>query len=106
MAKSVIVSGARTPVGKFGGGLSTLTASDLGGIAIKEALQRADVAPESVDEVILGCVLQGGQGQIPSRQAAQKAGITVGNKNRNDQQSMCFRTSFDHAGRSNHPCRR
>ncbi|MDR7073885.1 acetyl-CoA C-acetyltransferase [Fictibacillus barbaricus] len=75
MAKSVIVSGARTPVGKFGGGLSTLTASDLGGIAIKEALQRANVAPEAVDEVILGCVLQGGQGQIPSRQAAQKAGL-------------------------------
>ncbi|WP_394604498.1 acetyl-CoA C-acetyltransferase [Fictibacillus sp. UD] len=75
MTKSVIVSGARTPVGKFGGGLSSFTASDLGGIAIKEALQRADVAPESVDEVILGCVLQGGQGQIPSRQAAEKAGL-------------------------------
>jgi acetyl-CoA C-acetyltransferase len=75
MTKSVIVSGARTPVGKFGGGLSSLTASDLGGIAIKEALQRGGVPPESVDEVILGCVLQGGQGQIPSRQAAQKAGL-------------------------------
>jgi acetyl-CoA C-acetyltransferase len=75
MAKSVIVSGARTPVGKFGGGLSSLTASDLGGIAMKEALLRADLSPESVDEVILGCVLQGGQGQIPSRQAAQKAGL-------------------------------
>ncbi|MQR94029.1 acetyl-CoA C-acetyltransferase [Fictibacillus phosphorivorans] len=75
MTKSVIVSGVRTPVGKFGGGLSSLTASDLGGIAIKEALQRANVAPESVDEVILGCVLQGGQGQIPSRQAAEKAGL-------------------------------
>ena len=75
MTKSVIVSGARTPVGKFGGSLSSFTASDLGGIAIKEALQRAGVAPEAVDEVILGCVLQGGQGQIPSRQAAQKAGL-------------------------------
>ncbi|MCM3718436.1 acetyl-CoA C-acetyltransferase [Fictibacillus phosphorivorans] len=75
MTRSVIVSGARTPVGKFGGGLSSLTASDLGGIAIKEALQRGGVSPESVDEVILGCVLQGGQGQIPSRQAAQKAGL-------------------------------
>jgi acetyl-CoA C-acetyltransferase len=75
MTKSVIVSGARTPVGKFGGSLSTLTASDLGGIAIKEALQRAEISPESVDEVIMGCVLQGGQGQIPSRQAAQKAGL-------------------------------
>jgi acetyl-CoA C-acetyltransferase len=75
MTKSVIVSGARTPVGKFGGGLSSLTASDLGGIAIKEALQRGGVSTETVDEVILGCVLQGGQGQIPSRQAAQKAGL-------------------------------
>lgn len=75
MTRSVIVSGARTPVGRFGGGLSSLTASDLGGIAIKEALQRGGIPPESVDEVILGCVLQGGQGQIPSRQAAQKAGL-------------------------------
>jgi acetyl-CoA C-acetyltransferase len=75
MVRSVIVSGVRTPIGKFGGGLSTLTASDLGGIAIKEALNRAGVAPESVGEVIIGNVLQGGQGQIPSRQAAQKAGI-------------------------------
>jgi acetyl-CoA C-acetyltransferase len=80
MAKSVIVSGARTPVGKFGGGLSSLTASELGGIAVKEALRRAGITPESVDEVILGCVLQGGQGQIPSRQAAQKAGLPWGTK--------------------------
>ncbi|MFC0186946.1 acetyl-CoA C-acetyltransferase [Fictibacillus aquaticus] len=75
MVRSVIVSGVRTPIGKFGGGLATLTASDLGGIVIKEALNRAGVAPESVGEVIIGNVLQGGQGQIPSRQAAQKAGI-------------------------------
>ncbi|MBO8175937.1 acetyl-CoA C-acetyltransferase [Aeribacillus pallidus] len=75
MGKTVILSGVRTPFGKFGGALSSLTASQLGGIAIKEALKRADVKPEDVDEVILGTVLQGGQGQIPSRQAARFAGI-------------------------------
>ncbi|KKI89662.1 acetyl-CoA acetyltransferase [Bacillus sp. SA1-12] len=73
MAKTVILSGVRTPVGKFGGALSTLTASELGGIAIKEALKRADVEGNQVDEVIVGNVLQGGQGQIPSRQAARHA---------------------------------
>ena len=55
--------------------LSSLTASDLGGIAIKEALNRAGIAADQVDEVIMGTVLQAGQGQIPSRQAATKAGI-------------------------------
>jgi acetyl-CoA C-acetyltransferase len=75
MVKTVILSGVRTPVGKFGGALSTLTASELGGIAIKEALKRANVAGEQVNEVIFGNVLQGGQGQIPSRQAARQAGL-------------------------------
>lgn len=75
MAKTVILSGVRTPVGKFGGALSTLTASELGGIAIKEALTRASVQPEDVQEVIIGNVLQGGQGQIPSRQAARTANL-------------------------------
>ncbi|VEI05132.1 acetyl-CoA C-acetyltransferase [Kurthia zopfii] len=75
MVKSVIVSGARTPFGKFGGSLSSLTASDLGGIAIKGALEKVALSPEEIDEVIMGTVLQGGQGQIPSRQAASKAGI-------------------------------
>ncbi|MBS4175389.1 acetyl-CoA C-acetyltransferase [Bacillus sp. FJAT-49736] len=75
MAKTVILSGARTPFGKFGGGLSSLTASQLGGIVVKEALHRANIQPEDVQEVILGTVLQGGQGQIPSRQAAREAGI-------------------------------
>jgi acetyl-CoA C-acetyltransferase len=73
MGKTVIIAGARTPFGKFGGGLSHLTASELGGIAVKEALNRAGVAAEQVDELILGSVLQGGQGQIPSRQAARHA---------------------------------
>src|SRR5690606_40352780 len=64
-----------TPFGKVGGALSSLSASDLGGIAIQEALNRANVKPEEVNEVIMGTVLQAGQGQIPSRQAAVKAGI-------------------------------
>ncbi|WP_449538098.1 acetyl-CoA C-acetyltransferase [Ferdinandcohnia sp. Marseille-Q9671] len=75
MGKTVIVSGVRTPFGKLGGSLSSLTASELGGIAIKEALERAGLEGNAVDEVIFGTVLQGGQGQIPSRQAARHAGI-------------------------------
>ncbi|RYG71563.1 acetyl-CoA C-acetyltransferase [Lentibacillus lipolyticus] len=75
MRKAVIVSGARTPFGTLGGGLKQLTASELGGKAIREALGRADLDGEAVDEVIMGTVLQGGQGQIPSRQAARNAGI-------------------------------
>ncbi len=75
MGKTVIIDGARTPFGKFGGALSSLTASELGGIAIKEAIERAGVKGEDVDEVIMGCVLQGGQGQIVSRQASRYAGL-------------------------------
>lgn len=75
MSKTVILDGARTAFGKFGGGLSSLSASDLGGIAIKGALQRSNIQPDEVNEVIMGTVLQAGQGQIPSRQAATKAGI-------------------------------
>ncbi|WP_142129660.1 acetyl-CoA C-acetyltransferase [Bacillus sp. SLBN-3] len=75
MGRTVIVEGARTPFGKFGGGLSSFTASELGGLAVKEALERSGVSPADVEEVILGSVLQGGQGQIPSRQAARHAGL-------------------------------
>ncbi|SEJ65038.1 acetyl-CoA C-acetyltransferase [Bhargavaea ginsengi] len=75
MAKTAILGGARTPFGKFGGLLASRTASDLGGTAIRAALERTGTSPEDVDEVIMGTVLQGGQGQIPSRQAANKAGI-------------------------------
>lgn len=75
MTRTVIVGGARTPFGKFGGALSSFSAPELGGIAIKEALKRAGVSPDQLDEVIMGTVLQGGQGQIPSRQAARHAGI-------------------------------
>ncbi len=75
MSKTVILSTARTPFGKMGGGLAPLEAPDLAGVAITEALDRADVAPEQVEEVIYGQVLQAGQGQIPSRQAQIKGGI-------------------------------
>lgn len=75
MRKTVIVAGARTPFGKFGGSLAPLTAAQLGGIVIKAALERANVKAEDVDEVIMGTVLQGGQGQLPSRQASREAGI-------------------------------
>lgn len=75
MKKSVIVSGARTPFGKFGGALKSLTASELGGKAIEAALERAGVDNSAVGEVIMGNVLQGGQGQLPSRQAARAAGL-------------------------------
>ncbi len=75
MGKTVIVSGVRTPIGRFAGGLSSLSASDLGAVAIKEALSRANVSGDQVGEVIMGTVLQGGQGQLPSRQASQKAGL-------------------------------
>jgi acetyl-CoA C-acetyltransferase len=75
MPKTVILGAARTPIGKMGGGLSTLDATQLGAVAIKAALERAGVEPEQVDHVVMGQVLQAGQGQIPSRQAQIKAGI-------------------------------
>jgi acetyl-CoA C-acetyltransferase len=75
MPKTVILSAARTPIGKLGGGLASVDATELGGTAIKAALERAEVAPEQVQHVIMGQVLQAGQGQIPSRQAQIKAGI-------------------------------
>src|ERR687896_817514 len=77
MPRTVILSSARTPIGKLGGGLSTLPATHLGGVAIREALQRADVTPDQVEHVVMGTVLQAGQGQIPSRQAQIEAGIPI-----------------------------
>ena len=75
MPKTVIMGAARTPFGKLGGGLSSLDATDLGGTAISAALERAEVAPDQVQHVVYGQVLQAGQGQIPSRQAQIKADI-------------------------------
>jgi acetyl-CoA C-acetyltransferase len=75
MPHTVILSAARTPIGKLGGGLSSVDATELGATAIRAALERAEVAPEQVQHLIMGQVLQAGQGQIPSRQAQVKAGI-------------------------------
>ena len=77
MPGSVIVAGARTPIGKMSGALASLSAMDLGGLAIKAALERAGVKPEDVDYVFMGQVLQAGQGQITARQAAVKADIPM-----------------------------
>ena len=74
---AVIVGAARTPIGRFGGGLAAVAAPELGGIAVRAALERAGVEPEAVDEAIMGNVLQAGEGQAPARQAALKAGLPV-----------------------------
>ncbi len=77
MPGSVIISGARTPIGKLNGALASLAATDLGGMAIKAALERAGVSPEQVDYVLMGQVLLAGTGQITARQAAAKGGIPM-----------------------------
>src|SRR5215207_6558606 len=74
-AMAVIVAGARTPIGRLQGSLKGFSATDLGGVAITGALRKAGVAPERVQYVIMGQVLQAGAGQIPARQAAVKAGV-------------------------------
>jgi acetyl-CoA C-acetyltransferase len=75
MENAVIVSAVRTPVGTFGGYFKDVSATELGAHAVKAALERAEIAPDEVDEVVLGCVLQAGLGQNPARQAAIGAGI-------------------------------
>ncbi|WP_372997305.1 acetyl-CoA C-acetyltransferase [Lutispora sp.] len=77
MREVVIASAARTPIGSFNGSLSGVSAADLGAVAVKEALNRAGVKPEMVDQTILGCILQAGLGQGVARQVAVKAGIPV-----------------------------
>jgi acetyl-CoA C-acetyltransferase len=78
MARKVVLAGAcRTAIGTMGGSLSTIPAADLGAIVIKEALKRAGVAPEQVDQVYMGCVIQAGLGQNVARQASIKAGLPV-----------------------------
>ena len=78
MAKKVVLAGAcRTAIGTMGGGLSTVPAAELGAIVIKEALNRAGVAPDKVDHVYMGCVIQAGQGQNVARQASIKAGLPI-----------------------------
>src|SRR5437588_9433563 len=70
-----IISAVRTPIGSFGGSLKDVPASKLGAIAIKAAIEKAGIKPESVDEVLMGCVLQANLGQAPARQAAKGAGL-------------------------------
>src|SRR4029079_17890221 len=77
MPGSYIVAGARTPIGKMSGALASFTAAELGGFAITAALERAGVSPDEVEHVLMGQVLMAGQGQVPSRQAAVKAGIPM-----------------------------
>jgi len=77
MKEVVILSAVRTPIGSYNGSLSGVSAADLGAIVIKEALNRANVVPEAVDEVIMGCVLQAGLGQNVTRQSSLKAGIPI-----------------------------
>jgi acetyl-CoA C-acetyltransferase len=78
MSDVFILSAARTPIGKFGGGLSTTPATDLGATAIRAAVERSGIAPERVDEAIMGQVIQAGAGQAPARQAALKGGLPEG----------------------------
>jgi len=73
--EAVIISAARTPVGKFLGSLKGFSATELGAIVVRESVKRAGIRPEDVDEVIMGCVIQAGLGQNPARQAALNAGI-------------------------------
>src|ERR1700723_1545847 len=75
MKDVVIVAAVRTAVGKFQGAFAEMTAVELGAIAVREAVKRAGVAPESVDECIMGCVLPAGLGQNPARQAALRGGL-------------------------------
>ena len=73
----VIVSAARTAMGSFQGGFASLTAANLGAVAIKAAVERAGIDANLIDEVLMGCVLQAGQGQAPARQAALQAGLPL-----------------------------
>jgi len=77
MRKAVIVSGVRTAIGTFGGTLANTPAADLASVVIKAAIERAGIEPGSVDDVLMGCILQAGQGQNPARQGMLKAGIPV-----------------------------
>ena len=77
MPGSVLVAGARTPIGKLSGAFAGFSAMDLGGFAIAAALERSGIAPDEVDYVFMGQVLQAGQGQITARQAAVKGGIPM-----------------------------
>ena len=77
MEKVIIASACRTAIGKFGGTLQNTSAAELGAIVIKEAINRAGIAPDAVDQVYMGCVIQAGLGQNVARQSSIKAGLPV-----------------------------
>jgi len=77
MKRVVVASAVRTPIGNYGGALKDVTAADLGAIVFKEAMKRANISPDLVEEVIMGNILQANQGMNPARQAALKAGLPV-----------------------------
>ena len=95
MPGSYIVAGARTPIGKLSGALAPFSAAQLGGFAISEALKRAGINADQVDHVIVGQVLTAGQGQIPARQAATKAGIAASLVDRLTLTDTRFRSMLD-----------
>ncbi len=103
---TVIVAGARTPMGRLLGSLKDLSGSDLGGIAIKGALDKSGVAPEQVEYVIMGQVLTAGAGQMPARQAAVAAGIPMTVPAPEHQQSVPVRHRRHRPRRPTHPRRR
>ena len=94
---SVIVAGARTPIGRLLGGLKDLSAADLGGVAIKGALEKAGVTGDQVDYVIMGQVIQAGAGQIPARQAAHQGRHPDERPVDHDQQGLPLRHQRDRA---------
>jgi acetyl-CoA C-acetyltransferase len=96
----VIISAVRTPVGKFLGALKGFKATQLGAIVVREAVRRAGVKPEDVDEVIMGCVIQAGLGQNPARQAALHGGLPNTCVCGNSKQGLRIRTESNHDGRA------
>ena len=105
MTTSVIVAGARTPVGKLMGSLKDFSGSDLGAVAIAGALEKAGVDASAVEYVIMGQVLTAGAGQMPARQAAVAAGIGWDVPSLTHQQDVPVRHRCDRAGRSADPGR-
>ena len=103
MEEAVIVSAVRTPIGRFGGGLSEVSAVDLGAVVIEEAVRRAGVTPEQVDEVIMGNVLMAGQGMNPARQSLVKVRAARSGSGHDHQQGLWIRSEGGGAGGPVHP---
>ena len=102
---SVIVAGARTPIGRLLGGLKSLSAAELGGVAIKGALDKAGVQPEQVDYLIMGQVILAGAGQNPARAAGIAGGLPLTHAVDHDQQGLPLRPERDRDGRPADPRR-